>query len=550
MLGRNLHLEPKKADELVEAAPKLPSKPSEQLGDDDIPFPEISGSDAHTAPPVLSEPVPTRPRSQSHRRRSIRDLAYQFDSALELERSLLSINGNRLLNTFFTINTLQQEDPVYISELSQDVANPHFNDFDLSNLPSRADRNATQCVVTIWGKTAASDDNVSFQRIVCEFVDFTKLKFIGRTQYCIYSNFPQNSLIFALTDGYYLLPATYAITAPYSNPTDDPSSLKNDVLYMGLHKHSKTLSISDSFYESSPQYTLSFNSIMKLSNLQECIVDAENTKSDAAKHISTLLAKKPVLFALRKERQQLQYKLQVTRQKLTDEKARVAALRAKVDAQKAAMNARREYISRQLAKRRIARRESTAMESTISSDKVVIRDDRMLAQSQRARIANDLNDIFPINLIPDQSFKFSICDVPLPDYSNSQPLGPQISRAIVKDFGVSEDDLIAAAYGFAAQVLTLLSYYLGVPLRYPVQPYGSQSFIIDPISAIQGSRTFPLWTKGSFYFRFQYASFLFNKNIEQLMCSQAMVVADLKPTLANLKNILLVLSTESRKEYI
>lgn len=488
---------------------------------------------------VPSTAPSTRARSHSYHR----DLAQNFDSALDLEQSLQDLNSKRLLNSFFTITTACQEPPVYVSEIAHDVANPQFKKLDLSSLGLKSGRNENKFVLTVWAKSATDS---SYNRIICEYVNLPDLQFIGRSRYPIYSNFPQNSLILNLIDGYYLLPHTFSVTAPYSDPTNTPS----DTLYMGLYSHTKNLSTSESFYDSAPQYTSSFNSIMKLSNLQACIVDAENTKNDAATHISALLNKKPVLFALRKQRQQQQHKLLLTKQRLAEEQSRIAALTFKVQQTKAAMQARKDYITRQLAKQRVARRESAAMESSISTDKIVISDDRVQAQLQRARIVNDLNVIFPINPIPSLSFKFTICGVPLPDYSNQQPSGPQISRSIVKDFGVSEDDLIAASYGFAAQLLTLLSYYLGVPLRYPVQPYGSQSFIIDPISAIQGSRTFPLWTRGSLYFRFQYASFLFNKNIEQLMCSQAMGVADLKPTLANLKNLLLVLSTETRKEIV
>lgn len=523
---------------------------------DDIPFPSIVTSSAPDTTATESnggvdgaERPRTRSQSQSHGRRSIRDLAYRFESALDLEHSLQTANAKRLFTTFFTINTIHQEAPFYVSELVNEAANPQFKEFDLAALPGVSSRNDTKCVITVWGKPMSGS---SFQRIVCDFVDFATLTFIGRSRYSIYSSFPPNSIILALTDGYYLLPQTYAITAPYSTPVEG----SQEQLYVGgLYKHSKNLSMADSFYDASPQYTCSFTSIMKLSNLQECIVDANNTKANAAQLISTLLetntkTKKPVLFALRKKRQELQHKLAVTQQRLTQEKTRITALAEQVAHCKSVMKTRKDYVSSQLSKQRVARRASAVMESSISTDKIVINDDRVQAHVERARIVSDLNEIFPINVIPDVSFKFSICGVPLPDYTNTQPSASQISRALVKDFGVSEEDLIAAAYGFAAQLLTLLSYYLGVPLRYPVQPYGSQSFIIDPISAIQGSRTFPLWSKGSLYFRFQYASFLFNKNIEQLMCSQSMFVADLKPTLANLKNLLLVLSTEPRKEYV
>jgi hypothetical protein len=52
---------------------------------------------------------------------------------------------------------------------------------------------------------------------------------------------------------------------------------------------------------------------------------------------------------------------------------------------------------------------------------------------------------------------------------------------------------------------------------------------------------FPLYAKGSDRYRFEYAVFLLNKNIEQLMNSQGLNIMDLRHTLPNLKYLILSL---------
>lgn len=553
LFGRNLGL-PDETDEdkaertahnaLVEDEGEQLRKMVEELkSEDEIPFPTING---HTNPGTQQETpeqtsalelrikkesnledlistsressghaLHTRARSQSYRRKSLRDVSVMFGSALTFERTLNEVNQARLFETFFTINTEFQEDPIYVSEIEQNKINPQFNEFNLSEMAPKMSKISHHFVLTLWGK---SQIQTTYRRLVCEYIDLRELVYMGTNNAY---EFHKNSVILVLSDGYYLLPKTYKQLqrAPVSGSGSD-------------------------IFDVPSESTCSFNSIMALSNLQQCIIDSETTKRDAAAHISKLINKKTVLFNLRKTKQQLDHRFGIINKSLTVEQKSIADLKSRLRETKASIQARRDYINSQLEKQRKSRRESIITETNIATDKTVTSTFRLQAQLEKARIVNALNDVFVIEPIPKLDFKFTICGVPLPDYTNRQPSTPQISQSIIKSLGASEDDLIAAAYGFAAQLLTLLSYYLEVPLRYPIQPYGSQSFIIDPVSVIQGSRTFPLWTRGSLYFRFQYASFLFNKNIEQLMCSQQLPVLDLKPTLANLKNLLLVLSTE------
>ncbi|GMM50870.1 hypothetical protein DASB73_018280 [Starmerella bacillaris] len=148
---------------------------------------------------------------------------------------------------------------------------------------------------------------------------------------------------------------------------------------------------------------------------------------------------------------------------------------------------------------------------------------------EQARLALELLQIFPIEPIDDHKFVFSICGIVLPSV-----------------FAINHYDpvQVGAALGFVAQMVVCLSRYLDVPLTYPITLCGSQSYITDNISVIKhGSSQFPLWTRGTLLYRVEYALYLLHKDIEKLMNSVNLAVIDLKQTLANLKNLLLVISS-------
>lgn len=155
-------------------------------------------------------------------------------------------------------------------------------------------------------------------------------------------------------------------------------------------------------------------------------------------------------------------------------------------------------------------------------------------QGQIQRICEDISHIYPIDPIAHKPLLFTIRALPLPNSNYSDT--------------AADDDAIDAALGFVSHLVYLLSFYLSAPLPYPIQPYASQSFIKDPISILPPTqRTFPLHRKSSLTYRFDYAVFLLNKDIELLMARQGLKMLDVRHTLPNLKYLLYVL-TAGRKE--
>jgi hypothetical protein len=114
------------------------------------------------------------------------------------------------------------------------------------------------------------------------------------------------------------------------------------------------------------------------------------------------------------------------------------------------------------AKSALSERKSTLQQVTIS------------LSAQRRRICLDLQTIYPIESIDDETLRFTIRGIRLP--STGQ-------------FEGSPEEEVATALGWTTHLVYLLSLYLGVPLRYPVQPVGGRSLVKDPVSIMMGSRT-------------------------------------------------------------
>lgn len=115
------------------------------------------------------------------------------------------------------------------------------------------------------------------------------------------------------------------------------------------------------------------------------------------------------------------------------------------------------------ARQTLAERKSTQVELALS------------LAAQRRRICLDLQDIYPIDSVDDETLSFTIRGVRLPATGK---------------FDRAQDEEVSTALGWTAHLVYLLSGYLCVPLRYPVHPVGGRSLLKDPISIMMGSRTY------------------------------------------------------------
>jgi hypothetical protein len=418
---------------------------------------------------------------------------------IEIERTLQEINADKLLDTAFTIH--RGDELLYVSEVKERSMNPEFREIDFSEVYGRND---TQFKITVCGKAG---ERGKWKRLFLESIDLGTLNFVSQTPDCLQGPFRQNTVIIHLTDGCYVT-STAQSRAPSIQTTPKPEP---------------TFQVE----------SCSYDAIMKLKTLEECINDALLTIESVNESIQPYLQSSTDYYTNQRKRDQLKHKLQITRSQVEREKRRkeavqkqAADLRSRIAARRRTMHEASAKI--QTYKKAINSTESnTAPKRDLSLRQMEVDNLGQHIDIERGRIIDDLCQIFPIESTNQRSFEFTICGLPLHDPDKCTE---------------RNEDEVGAAYGFTAQLVHLLSIYLNTPLRYPIQAFGSQSFIIDPISMIQGSRTFPLWSKGSLFYRFEYGVFLFHKDVEQLINSESLDVIDLSHTLANLKNLLLVIS--------
>ncbi|KAK3495819.1 p63 related protein [Neurospora crassa] len=442
------------------------------------------------------------------------------------QKSFQDTFASKLADAFFTLHVDGPEDPIYISEV--------------------AERATDQWSLLLEDK-----------------VDLRTLNWLGTLQNV---NFPPNSLVFHMVDGIYSL--------DISNKYPPPKK------------------------EVPPLPTSSYNVLMRLATLNNSIQDALATRDALAAQINDLLAqeeeKQKGVGTLAEAEEQVK----LASKYLSAQKRIVAAAKKHNDDLRASIAARQAAIESGLAVQRKAEEDvHHAAGEPLAQSKALLSSVRDQIRGQRRRICEDLLTIYRIQPIPPPTdpkapkehdpLSFQICSLPLantvldPTTTTahcfvSSPYGSSSLSCIPKEKYPHEESL-SASLGLVALLVHHLQLYLSVPLPYPIKWHGSRSTIRDDISnfpmnpnassfsshASQSSRSastnspaslgeetdpsreFPLFLpKGgsTAQYRFEYAWFLLNRNIEVLCWSQGLKVVDIRHTLPNLQWLLMVCS--------
>ena len=280
--------------------------------------------------------------------------------------------------------------------------------------------------------------------------------------------------------------------------------------------------------------TSSFDALMRLSNLDDCIQDALSTRDRLATQIGHLLTEQKASRSTLDSALQVDEQLASTKRALTICRKQVKNAETRRTDLEASLKTRRAAIaSGSLAQEKAKAQFSTAPVA-LSAASAQLRSSKAALSGQIRRICEDLLTIYPIESIDPKSLSYTIRGIQLPNANTASP-HPETDPAAT-----------SAALGLVAHITQLLSLYLSIPIPYPPTPHGSTSTIFDPISISMPSvaaRTFPLYQTGAVTYRFEYGVFLLNSDIELLMSRQGAKLVDLRHTLPNLKYILTVLTT-------
>ncbi|KAK8232384.1 UV radiation resistance protein and autophagy-related subunit 14-domain-containing protein [Phyllosticta capitalensis] len=443
----------------------------------------------------ISLDAPVRPNISRLRRRST--MKWSGASPLERQKKLEDVAEGRMANIFFSLHVADNEEPVYVSEEVEKAMNPNFKSFDLDPWGPSVTR-LDEITVKIWAKTRAMDDH---QFLLSLTASFRSLQFISKSLEKFHHPFPPNSILFHFADGIFTAFTDVASTDSHFHMVESQAKAT-----------SKSLTSS------------SYDQLMRLSTLDDCIQDALATRDKLTADIASVLKDNNDALSTEHEVSEGREKLKMVESTVSTQRKRLETARKKRAELQANINSRRSAMQTGRVTQENLAQDIIHGQEQLKDRTTTIRQTEEEILGHRRRVCEDLQKIYPIESIPGRSLAFTICGLFLPN----------------SEFDDVDETVTAAALGYATQVVAHLSIYLTVPLPYPVQPRGSTSVVEDPISMTAGPRTYPLFMKGAVRYRFEYGVFLLNKDIEILSNSLGLKPLDIRHTLPNLKYLLYV----------
>ena len=463
------------------------------------PIHESSFQDEELDRTEKSIPTPSKESLKRHRRKS--SAQWTIATPQERQRKLEDVAAARLVDSFFSLHVDTLEEPLYVSEIVEKAMNPNFRLFDLSGC-SRDVIRQNELTVKVWAKNESMQE---YQFLIEWKIGLTYLQYVGKTLDSFDRSLPINCVVFHLSDGIYTDFTSFSqVELPVTLSTDPQKS--------------NSLRVTP---------TASYETLMRLSNLDDCIQDTLVAREQLMSEINEILRENEDSFAIENEVGEAHESLESTKRAVEAEARVVKGTQKKRNNLQGSIQARLDAIREGRKAMETTESRMQVERASLQKCKDALRQIGEEITGQRRRICEDLIAVYPIEAIPNRSLAFTIRGLYLPNSENLED---------------AEADVVAAALGHAAQVVHLLSFYFSVPLPYPLQPYASKSTVSDLISIIKGneSREFPLYIKGAVRYRFEYGVFLLNKNIEILLNRFGLRIMDIRQTLPNLKYLLYV----------
>ncbi|XP_034375088.1 UV radiation resistance-associated gene protein isoform X4 [Arvicanthis niloticus] len=421
--------------------------------------------------------------SQQRRLRHLRNIA---------ARNIVNRNGHQLLDTYFTLHLCDNEKiykEFYRSEVIKNSLNPTWRSLDFGILPDRLDTSVSCFVVKVWG-----GKEEAYQLLIEWRVHLDGLKYLGQQ---IHAR-NQNEIIFGLNDGYY--------GAPFEHK-GHPNAHKN------------LLQVDQNCVRNSYDVF----SLLRLHRAQCAIKQTQVTVQRIGKEIEEKLRLTSSSNELKKESECLRLKILVLRNELERQKKALGREVAFLHKHQMALQDKGSAFSTEHGKLQLQKESLSELRKECTAKRELFLKTNAQLTIRCRQLLSELPYIYPIDL--NEHKDYFVCGVKLP---NSE------------DFQAKDDGSIAVALGYTAHLVSMISFFLQVPLRYPIIHKGSRSTIKDNINdkLTEKEREFPLYPKGGEKLQFDYGVYLLNKNIAQLRYQHGLGTPDLRQTLPNLKNFM------------
>ncbi|XP_040614195.1 UV radiation resistance-associated gene protein isoform X1 [Mesocricetus auratus] len=421
--------------------------------------------------------------SQQRRLRHLRNIA---------ARNIVNRNGHQLLDTYFTLHLCDNEKiykEFYRSEVIKNSLNPTWRSLDFGIMPDRLDTSVSCFVVKIWG---GKED--AYHLLIEWKVYLDGLKYLGQQ---IHAR-NQNEIIFGLNDGYY--------GAPFEHKGH--SNTQKNILQVD---------------QNCVRNSYDVFSLLRLHRAQCAIKQTQVTVQRIGKEIEEKLRLTSTSNELKKESECLRLKILVLRNELERQKKALGREVAFLHKQQMALQDKGSAFSTEHGKLQHQKESLSELRKECTAKRELFLKTNAQLTIRCRQLLSELSYIYPIDL--NEHKDYFVCGVKLP---NSE------------DFQAKDDGSIAVALGYTAHLVSMISFFLQVPLRYPIIHKGSRSTIKDNINdkLTEKEREFPLYPKGGEKLQFDYGVYLLNKNIAQLRYQHGLGTPDLRQTLPNLKNFM------------
>uniref|UniRef100_A0A8C6RGM9 UV radiation resistance associated gene n=1 Tax=Nannospalax galili TaxID=1026970 RepID=A0A8C6RGM9_NANGA len=417
--------------------------------------------------------------SQQRRLRHLRNIA---------ARNIVNRNGYQLLDTYFTLHLCSSE-KICKGKGICGATNPTWRSLDFGIMPVRLDTSMSCFVVKIWG---GKDD--TYQLLIEWKVCLDGLKYLGQQ---IHAR-NQNEIVFGLNDGYY--------GAPFEHKGH-------------LNVQKNILQVDQNCVRNSYDVF----SLLRLHRAQCAIKQTQVTVQKIGKEIEEKLRLTSTSNELKKESECLQLKILVLQNELERQKKALGQEVALLHKQQMALQDKGSAFSTEHVKLQLQKESLSELRKECTAKRELFLKTNAQLTIRCRQLLSELSYIYPIDL--NEHKDYFVCGVKLP---NSE------------DFQAKDDGSIAVALGYTAHLVSMISFFLQVPLRYPIIHKGSRSTIKDNINdkLTEKEREFPLYPKGGEKLQFDYGVYLLNKNIAQLRYQHGLGTPDLRQTLPNLKNFM------------
>ncbi|WWC85284.1 uncharacterized protein L201_000146 [Kwoniella dendrophila CBS 6074] len=430
--------------------------------------------------------------------------------------------------------------PFYISPIHPPSTNPRFLNLeidDFANWVTLNEFSKDQFILEIWielpsinsfGSADGIEQKSNWKKLdgVGGLVNLSDLR-IGPTKEI-------NGIEFTLSHNpkeIYHLPST-----------EELANQDNDSHHKDVNLLSRGKSIMErSLRETRMKRGVGFGGLHQLINLQAVIADTERSIEQVRRKVDKLLLRDSDLRCLKREISERESRVEWFETKVKEVEKTTRETQARIILKQQNNDTRRDNLDGAEEADELRRGRGRDLEEEIG--KIENERSSLLPQihSLRAHHIQTLDLLFPIQPLDPSHLLYTILNVPLPIPIGSKDPAPPLTMT---EFKVDEKTT-AAALGYVALIVQILGNLGGATggLPYTLTCAGSRSSVRDGTGVMQGPRSFPLYAKGVERFRYEYAVFLLNKNIEMLMQESTIRLLDLRHTLPNLKNLLLTLSS-------